>query len=241
MQASEIYPNNDFKAMDIEEPWPSFLEEGAFHLIHARMLAGSIHYESWPRVYSESLSHLVPGSGWFEQVEVDWYPCNDDGPVSSHLRYWAEELHNAMDAMKRPLRVDSRRTQQMLADAGFVDIKQEVIHLPVNGGSDDPYEIDVGRWFNLSLHKSFMGLTLAPLYRAKGWRPEDIERLEKDVLEEVSQRGNRAYCKILRIEKQHMVTCGCNLISLSVGSRAMQATVAATAAAANHHTVASQG
>lgn len=45
----------------------------------------------------------------------------------------------------------------------------------------------------------------------------------------------------LRIEKQHMVTCGCNLISLSVGSRAMQATVAAAAAAANHHTVASQG
>lgn len=53
MQASEIFPNNDFRAMDIEEPWASFLEESSYHLIHARMLAGSIHFDSWPRVYGE--------------------------------------------------------------------------------------------------------------------------------------------------------------------------------------------
>ncbi|KAI3395715.1 hypothetical protein diail_938 [Diaporthe ilicicola] len=196
MQASEIYPNNDFKAMDIEEPWLPFIEENSHHLIHARMLAGSIHCDSWPRVYSEIFSHLVPGSGWVEQVEVDWYPCNDDGPVSDHLRFWAEELHSAMDQMKRPLRIDPHRTQQMLADAGFVEIKQEVIRLPLNGGSETPYEIDVGRWFNLSLHKAFMGLSLAPLYRAKNWRLEEVERLEKDVLEEIAERSNRAYCKL---------------------------------------------
>lgn len=53
MQASEIYPNNDFKAMDIEEPWAPFIEENSYHLIHARMLAGSIHFDSLPRVYGE--------------------------------------------------------------------------------------------------------------------------------------------------------------------------------------------
>ncbi|KAK7713391.1 hypothetical protein SLS64_004641 [Diaporthe eres] len=190
MQASEIFSNNDFRAMDIEEPWASFLEESSYHLIHARMLAGSIHFDSWPRVYGEVFS------GWVEQVEVDWYPYNDDGPVSDHLKFWADELHSAMDLMKRPLRVDPHRTQQMLADAGLVDIKQEVIRLPVNGGSLEPFEIDVGRWFNLSLHKSFMGLSMAPLYRAKNWRPEDIERLEKDVLDEIAERSNRAYCKL---------------------------------------------
>ncbi|KAL1882276.1 hypothetical protein Daus18300_000762 [Diaporthe australafricana] len=196
MQASEIYPNNDFKAMDIEDQWESFLEKNSYHLIHARMLAGSIHHDSWPRVYGEIFSHLVPGSGWVEQVEVDWYPCNDEGPVSDKLRFWADELHSALDQMKRPLRIDPHRTQQMLADAGFVEIKQEVIRLPVNGGSDTSYEVDVGRWFNLSLNKSFMGLSLAPLYRAKNWRTESIERLEKDVLDEIADRNNRAYCKM---------------------------------------------
>lgn len=53
MQASEIYSNNEFMAMDIEEPWASFIEESSYHLIHARMLAGSIHFDSWPRVYGE--------------------------------------------------------------------------------------------------------------------------------------------------------------------------------------------
>lgn len=141
-------------------------------------------------------SHLVPGSGWMEQVEVDWYPYNDDKPVSDHLKFWAEELHSAMDQMKRPLRVDPHRTEQMLMDAGFVDIKQEVIRLPVNGGSDDPYEMDVGRWFNLSLHKSLAGLSMAPLCRVRGWTPEHVERLEKDVLGEIAERSNRAYCKL---------------------------------------------
>lgn len=53
MQASQIFPNNDFKAMDIEDPWMPFIEENSYHLIHARMLAGSIHHDSWPRVYGE--------------------------------------------------------------------------------------------------------------------------------------------------------------------------------------------
>lgn len=141
-------------------------------------------------------SHLVPGSGWVEQVEVDWYPCNDDGPVSRYLQLWADELHSAMDIMKQPLRVDPHRTQQRLADAGFADIKQDVIRLPVNGGAIDPFEIDVGRWFNLSIQKSFMGLSMAPLYRAKHWTRADIESLERNVLDEVSERGNRAYCKL---------------------------------------------
>lgn len=196
MQASEIYSNNDFKAMDIEESWAPFIEPDSYHLIHARMLAGSIHFESWPHIYGEIFSHLIPGTGWVEQVEVDWYPYNDKGPVSDHLRFWADELHSAMDQIKRPLRVDPHRTQKLLADAGFVDIRQEVIHLPVNGGSLDPYEIDVGRWFNLSILKGFMGLSMAPLYRVKNWRPEDIKRLESDVLDEIGQRNNRAYCKL---------------------------------------------
>lgn len=53
MQASEIFPNNEFMAMDIEEPWAPFIEERSYHLIHARMLAGSIHFDSWARVYGE--------------------------------------------------------------------------------------------------------------------------------------------------------------------------------------------
>ncbi|KUI60476.1 hypothetical protein VP1G_07676 [Cytospora mali] len=196
MQASEIYPNNKFEAMDIEEPWHSKISEGSYHLIHARMLAGSIHIDSWPRVYHEAFRALVPGSGWIEHVEVDWNPCNDEGPVSPHLRFWADTLLDAMDQIKRPLRLDPQATQQALANAGFIEIKQEVIRVFVNGGAKNPYDIDVGRWFNLCLHKSFMNISLAPLFRVKKWKPEQIEALREDVLDEIGERTNRSYCKL---------------------------------------------
>ena len=139
---------------------------------------------------------LVPGIGWIEHVEVDWNPCNDDGPVSPHLQLWAEELLDAFDQIKRPLRIDPQATQQALANAGFMEIKQEVMHAFVNGGTNNPYDIDVGRWFNLCLHKSFMNISLAPLFRIKKWQPEQIEQLQRDVLSEIGERANRSYCKV---------------------------------------------
>lgn len=102
----------------------------------------------------------------------------------------------AMDVSGRPLRVDPHLTVQTLSSAGFVEIRQEVIHVRVNGGSLDPYEIDVGRWFNLCLHKGFMAMSLAPLVRIKGWAPELVKGLEADVLQEIGERTNTTYCKL---------------------------------------------
>ncbi|ROW14180.1 hypothetical protein VPNG_04208 [Cytospora leucostoma] len=196
MQASQIYQNNRFEAMDIEEPWHTKIMENSYHLIHARMLAGSIHVDSWPRIYNEAFRALVPGTGWIQHVEVDWNPCNDIGPVSPRLRFWIDNLFDAMDQIRRPLRLDPQATQQALANAGFVEIKQEVIHVFVNGSAKNPYEIDVGRWFNLSIHKSFMNLSLAPLFRIKKWQPEQIEQLQTEVLDEIGERTNKSYCKL---------------------------------------------
>lgn len=139
---------------------------------------------------------LVPGAGWIEHVEIDWNPYNDAEPVSPRLRFWVDELFDAMDQAKRPLRVDPQATQQALANAGFVDIKQELLPMFVNGGALNPYDIDVGRWFNLCLHKSFMNISLAPFFRVKKWTPEQVEQLRNEVLTEIGERNNRAYCKL---------------------------------------------
>lgn len=139
---------------------------------------------------------MVPGTGWIEHVEIDWTPYNDTGPVSPHLQSWVDELFDAMDQIKRPLKVNPQATQQALAHAGFVDIKQEVIPMFVNGGAIIPYEVDVGRWFNLCLHKSFMNISLAPLFRVKKWDPEHIRQLQDAVLTEIGDRNNRAYCNL---------------------------------------------
>lgn len=103
---------------------------------------------------------------------------------------------DAMDQTGRPLRIDPQLTIQTLANTGFQDIRQEVINVRVNGGSLEPWEIDVGRWFNLCLHKGFMGMSLAPLVKIKGWAPERVRSLEGEVLREVGERTNTSYCQM---------------------------------------------
>lgn len=139
---------------------------------------------------------MVPGSGWFEHVELDWDFRNDSGPVSPRLRYWADELLDAMDRAGLPLRISPQATIETLGSVGFTDVKQEIVKVRVNGGSTSPYEIDVGRWFNLCLHKGFSGMSLAPLVKMKQWAPDHVEALGREVLREIGDRANTSYCRL---------------------------------------------
>lgn len=140
---------------------------------------------------------MIPGTGYVEHVEIDWEARNEEGPVSPRFKQWTADFLNALEREGRPTRVDSLQIPQLLRETGFVDPRHEVIRVYVNGGSLEPYEIDVGRWFNLCIHKGFMALSLAPLCRGKD--PSSIERLkilEQEVLEEIGNRNNRTYVNL---------------------------------------------
>ncbi|KAF3764517.1 hypothetical protein M406DRAFT_340107 [Cryphonectria parasitica EP155] len=194
MQPPSIVPGVELKAVDVEEPWPSDAGESSWHLIHARMLSGAIR--SWPRLYSHVIKHLIPGQGWIEHVEIDWDFQSDDGPVSRRLRFWADELLDAMDRAGLPMRIDPKAITQALGDAGFTKISQEVINVRVNGASTNNYDADAGRWFNLSFKKGFMSMSLAPLVKFKHWHPRDVEALYEEIMREVGDRANKSYCKL---------------------------------------------
>lgn len=133
-----------------------------------------------------------------EHVEIDWELRNDSDPldvVSPLFKQWTAAFLDSLEHKGRPTRVNAKRTRDMLHETGFVDVKEERIKVYVNGGSLDPYEIDVGRWFNLCLHKGFMALSLAPLCR--GPDPpstvEELKALEPQILMEIGNRNNRSY------------------------------------------------
>lgn len=133
-----------------------------------------------------------------EHVEIDWELRNDSDPafvVSPLFKQWTAAFLDALEKKGRPTRVNAERTRDMLREIGFVDVKEEKIRVYVNGGSLDPYEIDVGRWFNLCLHKGFMALSLAPLCRAPNPSStvEELKALEPQILREIGNRNNRSY------------------------------------------------
>lgn len=142
--------------------------------------------------------HLKPFDGYFEQVEIDWNPRSDDGSLrpDAYVVQWANEVFDAMDSFGRPMRMDSNLTKQRLAGAGFVDIREEIIKLPLNGWPADPAARDLGRWFNLGMRQSLYPLALAPLSRGRGRTPAEIWDLSEKVRHEIYSITLHAYCTL---------------------------------------------
>ncbi|KAK3896887.1 S-adenosyl-L-methionine-dependent methyltransferase [Staphylotrichum tortipilum] len=185
-----------FLQWDIEDAWEDDREPSTWDLIHLRALNGSIR--DWPKLYAQIFRRLQPESGYIEQVEIDYTPRCEDGslPPDGHMARWAREVFQATDRIQRPLRLDSNLTKQQLAAAGFVDVKEEIIQLPVNGWPRDPHGRDLGRWFNLGLRLSLEPLMLAPLNRTCGRTSEDVRDLAQKARDEVYSNNVHAYCTL---------------------------------------------
>ncbi|KAL2023656.1 hypothetical protein VTK56DRAFT_1813 [Thermocarpiscus australiensis] len=195
IQPEFIPANLRFMQMDIEMTWQD-LEPASWDLIHIRTLNGSI--ANWPKVYAEAFRHLKPHYGYLEQVEIDWNPRSDDGSLrrDAYIVQWMNELLDTMDGFGRPMRMDSNLTKQRLADAGFVDINEEVIKMPVNAWPAEAHARELGRWFNLGLRNSYMALSLAPLSRGHNRTPAEIYDLTEKVRAEVYSNNLHAYCTL---------------------------------------------
>ncbi len=117
-------------------------------------------------------------------------------PEDGKIVKWARDVLQAMDQIERPLRLDGNLTRQQLTAAGFVDVKEEVIQLPLNGWPDEPRGRDIGRWFNLGIRLSLQPLMLGPLHRTLGRSPEDVYKRAEDARNEIFSNNVHAYCTL---------------------------------------------
>ncbi|KAJ4358064.1 uncharacterized protein N0V89_002643 [Didymosphaeria variabile] len=150
------------------------------------MACGSI--TSWPEMYQKIFTHLKPGSGWIEHVEIDLEPRCDDGTLSpdSHLTQWYNYLADATARVDRPVAYD-HRTRQLLQAAGFIDIQETIIRAPYNSWPADPHQRDIGRWYNLGLTEGLEALSAAPFTRLNRWNMnEHVKPLVEAVRREVT-------------------------------------------------------
>ncbi|RAR02792.1 s-adenosyl-l-methionine-dependent methyltransferase [Stemphylium lycopersici] len=187
-----IPPNLRFRVpRDYESPWT--LGEDSWDLIHLRMACGSV--TSWPELYQKIYSHLKPGTGWIEHIEIDMEPRCDDYtlPPDSMLRKWYGWLADATQRVSRPIAYE-HRTRQLLQAAGFIDIQETVIRVPYNTWPNDPHQKDIGRWYNLGLTEGLEALTFAPLTRVYQWDLNaHVRPIVESVRRELCNRKIHAY------------------------------------------------
>ncbi len=191
IQPERIPSNLRFRIpQDFESPWA--LGEGSFDLIHLRTGCGSV--SSWPEIYQRVYDHLKPVYGSFEQVELDMEPRCDDGtlPSDSILVRWWRYLADATRRVNKPLAYN-HWTGQMLQQAGFVDIQETVMRIPLNSWPADPHLKDVGRWYNLGMTEGLEAFSLAPFTRVNRWSLDDVKRIVRDVKKVMCDKKVHAY------------------------------------------------
>ncbi|KAK4193458.1 S-adenosyl-L-methionine-dependent methyltransferase [Podospora australis] len=195
IQPEFIFENTRYQIMDVEATWKD-LDPGTFDLIHMRTLNGSI--ANWPLIYAETYRHLKPYYGYIEHVELDFTPRSEDPSIvrDTPLEKWANDMFEVMDRFGRPLRVDSNLTKQRLADAGFVDIKEEVIAIPINAWMREPYQREIGRWYDLAMEKGYHSLSVGPFSRGFNRPLAEIAEFNDKVKTQAHKRDTRVTCNL---------------------------------------------
>ena len=181
---------------DIEMSWQD-MEPGTWDLIHLRTLNGSI--ASWPAMYSEVYRHLKPYDGHIEHVEIDWTPRTDDPATvieGTPIDRWANDLFEVMDNYGRSMRLDSNLTKQRLNDAGFTDIREEVMQVPFNAWPSDRHGRELGRWFDLSLRTGYQALSLAPFARGLNRTAAEVNDFVEQVYTQTHKKEFHGYVRV---------------------------------------------
>ena len=117
--------------------------------------------------------------GWVEQYEVEIDARTDDGselPDSQILKF--SNLKSQMkEASGRDFEV-SYKIKDMLKQAGFVDVQEQRVKLPLGPWADDPKWKDIGRFFERFYKTGLQGWLLHICTRHLGVSRKSVFRLK---------------------------------------------------------------
>ncbi|EFR03995.1 UMTA [Nannizzia gypsea CBS 118893] len=171
IQPAFVPPNLRFEIDDASEDWT--FPENHFDLIHIRALYGAI--SDWPKLYSQALRHLRPGA-WFDQIEMSIEFRSDDGTVTEDhvLAVWSRTFIEAGERIGKTFRI-ADLAKKYMDDAGFENVVETRLKLPVGGWGKDKQIKRLGQWNLLHCEEGIEGWAMALLTRVMQWTYEDVQ------------------------------------------------------------------
>ena len=199
MGPAKLEPNVVYQApWDHEGPWA--FGEKSWDMIHLQMGLGSV--SDWPRLYQKILNHLVPGTGYFESVELDFEPRPADASLQRGMLtdWWNLYIKGCYDAIGRRLHYDPA-TAETLTSMGFKDVTHKEYIIPLNEWHEDQVQKRAAMWWQVAMGPPGDGegghgleaLSLAPLCRHTAWSADHVRRLCNDALAQASDPNVHAY------------------------------------------------
>ncbi|KUI54300.1 hypothetical protein VP1G_01784 [Cytospora mali] len=150
-----------------------------FDYIHLRMVHTC--FDNHQEVIRKCYDNLEPG-GWIElQDAVFKLLCTDGSANGSHIEKFSQLILESGQTVGRDFDIPGKY-KQMLTDAGFVDVVEEVGPIPGNPWPNEPKFKELGLWQMTNSYKALRGFGWK-LFRKMGMPPDEIEelvRLAKD-------------------------------------------------------------
>ncbi|KAI5845708.1 S-adenosyl-L-methionine-dependent methyltransferase [Morchella snyderi] len=189
IQPSWVPPNLQFEIDDLESEWA--IPRDDFDFIHMRYMLACV--SDWPALFQKVYTTTKPG-GYFESQEPTLQIFSDDGTFTrgSPIDIWVDKMAEAAEKFGKPAHV-AHRTKAWMAEAGFEDVHEKVIKMPLGPWAKDPKMKDIGKYALLSALTGLEGFTMALFTRILGWTNEEVLALCEKCREQLIDRKVHMY------------------------------------------------
>ncbi|KAK4032089.1 S-adenosyl-L-methionine-dependent methyltransferase [Parachaetomium inaequale] len=188
IQPEWVPGNCRFHVDDYEDEW-TYREDEKFDYIHGRALSGTV--ADWPNFYRQVRQNLKPG-GWCEMQEYDAWIFSDDDSFerAPWTKEWVEKLDGASTMFGKQINV-ARKHKQWMIDAGFEDVVEKVIRIPIGPWAKDPALKELGRFEQMHMQMSVASHTPALFTRVWSYSEQQVQLLIEGVKREFRSKDLR--------------------------------------------------
>ncbi|ORY59177.1 S-adenosyl-L-methionine-dependent methyltransferase [Pseudomassariella vexata] len=189
IQPPRNIPNCTFVREDSEELWVHGFK---FDYIHMRQVCTC--FDNDMAVIQQAFNHLNEG-GWME-IQDGYLELNSiDGTTEgTSLQRFIDLVHSGFRAMGRDL-LKAKYYKKWLIQAGFVDICEKRLPVPINPWPQEPRFKNLGRYQNANFHQAVEAISLKTLPKA-GLSQVEARDLMAQADRDHNNQAIHGYCSI---------------------------------------------
>ncbi|KAF2230062.1 S-adenosyl-L-methionine-dependent methyltransferase [Viridothelium virens] len=184
VQPKWVPPNLSFEVDDLELDW--LYRPDSFDLVNIRFMFLAIR--DFGAVLRQAYRAAKPG-GWVELTELALRPealgAEAVGRSPDVVFRWLELLKTGAEKRGYDYHVQ-KRFRSLLAEAGFEEIREEVLEVPWGPWHREKRLRAVGFWHMQQLTEGLQGITMHTLSKGLGWAPQEVELFLVDLRKDLS-------------------------------------------------------
>ncbi|KAJ9616526.1 hypothetical protein H2200_000245 [Cladophialophora chaetospira] len=186
-----VEPNCSFIIQDITEEWVLDNPSMKFDLIHIRNLFVGVR--DWEPVYAECFRNMNSG-GWIEQYEVEIQATNVSNSElpGSEIRKLSDISYEMARVSGRDFQI-SHKMKHMIEEAGFVDVQEQKVSMPLGPWARDPKFKEIGEHFEKFYKTGLQGWLMQIWTRYLGKTAEEVNEACAKAFQEINNRHGYWY------------------------------------------------